>query len=92
MRQSQGRLYYETLIVIWLFVVAALATGAAVAALEQMAFEDALFEVISALTTTGMSIGIIAIDSDFASKLVLAANVVAGKFEIIASSTSLWNG
>lgn len=82
--RSPDKLYYETLIVIGLFVATALATGAAVAALEQVAFEDALFEAISALTTTGLSTGIIAIDSDFASKLILAANMVAGKFEIIA--------
>jgi trk system potassium uptake protein TrkH len=77
--QSMDRAFRQAVIVIGLFVGVVLVTGAALSVLE-----DALFEAISALTTTGLSTGIIAIDADLLPKLILMANMVAGRFEIVA--------
>jgi trk system potassium uptake protein TrkH len=78
------KMFRDSIIVIVLYVVIALASGAALGVLEDAAPGDALFEAISALTLTGLSTGIIEIDSDFASKVILMANMVAGRFEVIA--------
>lgn len=78
------KMFRDSIIVVVLYVVIALASGAALSVLEDAASDDALFEAISALTLTGLSTGIIEIDADFASKVILMANMVAGRFEVIA--------
>jgi trk system potassium uptake protein TrkH len=82
--QSMDKAFRQAVIVIGLFVGVALVTGTALSVLEEAPFEDALFEAISALTTTGLSTGIIAVDADLVPKLILMINMVAGRFEIVA--------
>ncbi len=82
--QSMEKAFRQAGVVIGLFVVMALVTGAALSMLENAPFDDALFEAISALTTTGLSTGIIAVDTDLVPKLILMANMVVGRFEIVA--------
>ncbi|HEY7507974.1 MAG TPA: potassium transporter TrkG, partial [Nitrososphaera sp.] len=62
----------------------ALLTGYAISLIEGAPFDNSLFESISALSTSGLSTWILAADSGLASKLILIANMVAGRFEIIA--------
>jgi trk system potassium uptake protein TrkH len=82
--QSMDKAFKQAVIVIGLFVGVALITGAALGILESVPFEDALFEAISALTTTGLTTGIIATDADLIPKFILMINMVAGRFEIVA--------
>ncbi|HEX6067791.1 MAG TPA: potassium transporter TrkG [Nitrososphaera sp.] len=82
--QSMDKASKLAAIVIGLFIGVALVTGAALSVLESVPFEDALFEAVSALTTTGLSTGIIAVDADLVPKLILMINMVAGRFEIVA--------
>jgi trk system potassium uptake protein TrkH len=76
--------FRESIIVIISFIVIAIGSGSVIASLEDAPVDDAIFEAVSALTTTGLSTGIIAVDSDIPSKLMLTANMVAGRFEVIA--------
>jgi trk system potassium uptake protein len=73
----------EILIVISLFFFISLVTGAVLSYLTNRSFEDALFESTSALTTTGLTIGITSMELDLSSKLLLTANMIVGRFEII---------
>jgi trk system potassium uptake protein TrkH len=52
--------------------------------LTNRVFEDALFESVSALSGTGISIGVTSLKLDLVSKLVLTMNMIIGRFEIIA--------
>jgi trk system potassium uptake protein TrkH len=83
-KKEQDRLLRESLLVIALFPAIAVLTGLALAYLNSGSFVDATFEATSALTTTGLSTGLVTMDSDLATKTVLAANMIAGRFEIIA--------
>ncbi|MEM3084878.1 MAG: potassium transporter TrkG, partial [Nitrososphaerales archaeon] len=47
-------------------------------------FIDAYFESVAAITTGGLSVGVASIDLDPASKVMLALNMILGRFEIIA--------
>lgn len=78
------KVFRESLIVIALFVGIALLTGYAINLIEGAPFDNSLFESISALSTSGLSTWILTPDSGLASKLILIANMVAGRFEIIA--------
>lgn len=78
------KLVREILLVIGLYIFVSLATGAALAHLSGWSFEDSLFESVSALSTTGLSTGITSLQLDPISKLMLTANMIIGRFEIIA--------
>jgi trk system potassium uptake protein TrkH len=82
--RADEKLFRESLIVIALYVGIALLTGYAISMIEGAPFDNSLFESISALSTSGLSTWILTADSGLASKLILAANMVAGRFEIIA--------
>lgn len=47
-------------------------------------FTDAYFESVAAITNGGLSVGVTSIDLDAASKVILALNMIVGRFEIIA--------
>jgi trk system potassium uptake protein TrkH len=51
---------------------------------EGNGFIDSLFESTSALTTTGLSVGVAGPDLSLGSKLILAIEMILGRFEIIA--------
>ena len=74
----------EILTVIGLYVSIALITGSVLSYLTNSRLEDALFESVSAISTTGLTAGITSVNLDVFSKLILAANMIVGRFEIIA--------
>lgn len=78
------KIFREAVLVITMFVAVGLATGFAIGMIENVPLDNALFEATSALSTSGLQTGIIAVDSDIVSKFILMADMVAGRFEIIA--------
>jgi len=74
----------EILTVIALYVSVALITGSLLSFLTNSRFEDAMFEAVSAISTTGLTAGITSVNLDVFSKLILAANMIVGRFELIA--------
>jgi trk system potassium uptake protein TrkH len=78
------KLVREILLVIGLFISISILTGSVVSYNTGRSFEDGLFESVSALSTTGMSTGITSLQLDPLSKLMLTANMIVGRFEIIA--------
>jgi len=74
----------EILTVIALFVFVALISGSLLSFLTNSRFEDAMFEAVSAISTTGLTAGITSVNLDIFSKLILATNMIVGRFEIIA--------
>ena len=74
----------EILTVIALYVSVALVTGSVLSLLTNSRFEDAMFEAVSAISTTGLTAGITSVNLDVFSKLILAINMIVGRFEIIA--------
>lgn len=82
--RASEKIFRESLIVMGLYVGIALLTGYTISLIESAPFDNALFESISALTTSGLSTWILTADSGLASKLILIINMVAGRFEIIA--------
>lgn len=83
-KKEQDRLLKESLLVIGLFPAIAVLTGLALVLLDGASALDAIFTSTSALTTTGLSNGLVTMDSDLATKAILTANMIAGRFEIIA--------
>ncbi len=73
----------EILLVIVLYVSIALVTGSVLSSLTNSHFVDALFEVVSAISTTGLTAGITSVNLDVFSKLLLITNMIVGRFEII---------
>ncbi len=80
---SDRKIVKGSLLVIALFVLLAMVTGAALSYLNDRPLIDATFEAVSALTTTGLSMGVTSVDLDLASKSILIVNMIVGKFEII---------
>jgi trk system potassium uptake protein TrkH len=74
----------EILTVIALYVFISLLTGLVLSSLTNSRFEDALFEAVSAISTTGLTAGITSVNLDVFSKLMLTTNMIIGRFEIIA--------
>ena len=73
----------EILTVIALYVSIALITGSVLSSLTNSSFEDAMFEAVSAISTTGLTAGITSVNLDVFSKLLLITNMIVGRFEII---------
>ena len=73
----------EILLVIVLYVSIALITGSVLSSLTNTHFVDALFEAVSAISTTGLTAGITSVNLDVFSKLLLITNMIVGRFEII---------
>ena len=78
------KLVREILIVIGLFIFLSVLTGLVLSYTANRSFEDSMFESVSALSTTGLSTGITSLSLDSFSKLLLTANMILGRFEIIA--------
>jgi trk system potassium uptake protein len=74
----------EILTVIGLYVFVALISGSVLSSLTNSSFEDAMFEAVSAISTTGLTAGITSVNLDVFSKLILTTNMILGRFEIIA--------
>jgi trk system potassium uptake protein TrkH len=80
----EDKTFRESMLVIFLFVVVSFITGIVLSYFSERNILDALFESVSALTTTGLSTGITALDLDLVSKVFLIINMIVGRFEIIA--------
>ncbi len=74
----------EILTVIALYVSIALLTGSILSSLTNTPFENAIFEAVSAISTTGLTAGLTSVNLDVFSKLILTTNMIVGRFEIIA--------
>jgi trk system potassium uptake protein TrkH len=73
----------EILLVIALYISIALITGSVLSSFTNSNFEDALFEAVSAISTTGLTAGVTSVNLDVFSKLMLTTNMIVGRFEII---------
>ena len=74
----------STLIIIALFPIIAAITGAHLAAIESVTYENAFFEAVGVITTGGLSADVIDFDTDPATKIVLSFLMIFGRLEIIA--------
>jgi trk system potassium uptake protein TrkH len=82
-KQSKKELL-STLIILALFPTISAITGAHLAAIEDVPFQDAFFEAVGIITTGGLSAGVIDSDTDPATMIVLGFLMIFGRLEIIA--------
>lgn len=82
-KQSKKELT-STLIILALFPIISTITGAHLAAIEDVPFQDAFFESVGVITTGGLSAGVINVETDPATKIVLGFLMIFGRLEIIA--------
>lgn len=75
---------YSTLIIVALFPIIALITAGHLASIEDVSYENAFFESVGVITTGGLSAGVIDLDTDSATKVVLGFLMIFGRLEIIA--------
>ena len=74
----------STLIILALFPTISAITGAHLAAIEDVSYQDAFFEAAGIITTGGLSAGVIDSDTDPATMVVLGFLMIFGRLEIIA--------
>ena len=74
----------STLIILALFPTISAITGAHLAAIENVPYQDAFFEAAGIITTGGLSAGIIDSETDPATMVVLGFLMIFGRLEIIA--------
>ena len=74
----------STLIILALFPTISAITGAHLAAIEDVPYQDAFFEAAGIITTGGLSAGIIDSNTDPATMVVLGFLMIFGRLEIIA--------
>ena len=74
----------STLIILALFPIIAGITGAHLAEIENVSYQDAFFESVGIITTGGLSAEVIDFDTDPATKIVLGFLMIFGRLEIIA--------
>ncbi|MDF2429011.1 MAG: CBS domain-containing protein [Nitrosopumilus sp.] len=72
------------LIILALFPTIAVITGLHLSAIEDVPFQDALFESVGVITTGGLAMGVIDIDTDPTTKIILGFLMIFGRLEIIA--------
>ena len=74
----------STLIILALFPTISAITGAHLAAIENVPYQDAFFEAAGIITTGGLSAGVIDNNTDPATMIVLGFLMIFGRLEIIA--------
>ncbi|WP_067960193.1 CBS domain-containing protein [Nitrosopumilus sp. Nsub] len=74
----------STLIILALFPTISAITGAHLAAIENVPYQDAFFEAAGIITTGGLSAGVIDNGTDPATMIVLGFLMIFGRLEIIA--------
>ena len=74
----------STLIILALFPIISAITGLHLAESEQVSYQNAFFESAGVITTGGLSAGVIDLDTDPATKIVLGFLMIFGRLEIIA--------
>jgi len=72
------------LIILALFPIISVIAGAHLAEIENVSFENAFFESVGVITTGGLSAGVINLETDPATKIVLGFLMIFGRLEIIA--------
>lgn len=75
---------YSIIIILVLFPAIALLAGAYLAAVSGADYDDALLEATGLITTGGLSSGVITVDTDPATKIVMSFLMIFGRLEIIA--------
>ena len=81
---SDKKLDLFGVIIIALFPTISAITGAHLAEIEDVPFQDAFFEAAGIITTGGLSAGVIDSDTDPATMIVLGFLMIFGRLEIIA--------
>ena len=71
-------------IILALFLIISAATGAHLAAIEDVSYKDAFLEAVGVITTGGLSAGVIDSDTDPATKIYLGFMMIFGRLEVIA--------
>ena len=74
----------STLIILGLFPIISAITGAHLAEIENVPYQDAFFEAAGIITTGGLSAGVIDSQTDPATMIVLGFLMIFGRLEIIA--------
>ena len=74
----------STLIILALFPTISAITGAHLAVIEDVPYQDAFFEAAGIITTGGLSAGVIDSETDPATMIVLGFLMIFGRLEIIA--------
>ena len=74
----------STLFILALFPTISAITGAHLAEIENVPYQDAFFEAAGVITTGGLSAGVIDSETDPATKVVLGFLMIFGRLEIIA--------
>jgi len=74
----------STLIILALFPTISIISGLHLSAIEDVPFQDAFFESVGVITTGGLSAGVIDLETDPATKIVLGFLMIFGRLEIIA--------
>ncbi|MDH3341816.1 MAG: potassium transporter Trk, partial [Nitrosopumilus sp.] len=74
----------STLIILALFPTISAIAGLHLAESEQVSYQDAFFESVGVITTGGLSAGVIDLETDPATKIVLGFLMIFGRLEIIA--------
>jgi len=77
------KLVREIILVMGLYISVSILAGLALSNATGIGLEDSMFESVSALTNTGLSVGVTSLGLDSFSKLMLAAVMIVGRFEII---------
>jgi trk system potassium uptake protein TrkH len=75
--------FREAIFVIVLFILVSFLSAISISFLSKSNFIDALFETSSTLSNTGLTVGVTTLDLDIISKLIISANMILGRFEII---------
>ena len=74
----------STLLIIALLPSISAVAGLHLAILEDVPYQDAFFEAIGVVTTGGLSAGVIDVETDTATKIILGFLMIFGRLEIIA--------
>ncbi len=74
----------STSIILGLFLIISAVTGAHLAAIENVPYQDAFLEAVGVITTGGLSAGVIDSETDPATKIYLGFLMIFGRLEIIA--------
>ena len=75
---------YSTIIILSLFPAIAILAGTHLANVSGADFDDALLEATGLITTGGLSSGVLTIDTDPVTKIVMSFLMIFGRLEIIA--------
>src|SRR5687768_1178942 len=77
--------FREALFVIFLYILFTITTALCIYFLAgNNKFIDVVFEAATTISNNGLSVGIISMDLDSISKMILSFNMILGRFEIIA--------